>query len=57
VENREEIHHHLREAQGGGLAPWRGRALVGWWPGRSVMAAIRTIARGSNFKCDIEDVI
>jgi len=57
VKNREEIHHHLREAQGGGLAPWRGRALVGWWPGRSVMVAIRTIARGSNFKCDIEDVI
>jgi len=49
VENREEIHHHLREA--------RGRALVGWWPGRPLLAAIRAIARGSNFKCDIEDVI
>jgi hypothetical protein len=54
VQNREEIHHHLREAQGGSVTIWRGRALVGCWPGRPVQAAIRAIARDNNFKCDIE---
>jgi len=51
VENRGDTSSPKRSTR------WRGRALVGWWPGRPVLAAIRAIARGSNFKCDIEDVI